>query len=125
MLLSLAKLLIQTDRHIVRRLCGMGDVNIKATQVWQFSIHLKSEINFFLHFCRSQHGQTALSKFLFFLYKDSLLTKPVLLAVLAASHGRLETCKILLDAGADVNIRDDDGSTALSESKFILDQGLR
>jgi len=33
MLLSLAKLSYETDRHVVCRLCDMGDVNIKATQV--------------------------------------------------------------------------------------------
>merc|ERR1712241_158759 len=41
----------------------------------------------------SQHGQTAL--------------------MLAVSHGRLDMVKILADAGADLNIRDEDGSTAL------------
>jgi ankyrin repeat protein len=40
-----------------------------------------------------QHGQTAL--------------------MLAVSHGRLDMVKMLLDAGADVNIQDEDGSTAL------------
>lgn len=41
----------------------------------------------------SQHGQTAL--------------------MLAVSHGRLDMVQLLLEAGADVNIRDEDGSTAL------------
>merc|ERR1712226_125880 len=41
----------------------------------------------------SQHGQTAL--------------------MLAVSHGRLDMVKLLVDAGADLNIRDEDGSTAL------------
>merc|ERR1719266_574917 len=41
----------------------------------------------------SQHGQTAL--------------------MLAVSHGRLDMVELLLEAGADVNIRDEDGSTAL------------
>ena len=41
----------------------------------------------------SQHGQTAL--------------------MLAVSHGRLDMVKILVDAGADLNVRDEDGSTAL------------
>ena len=40
-----------------------------------------------------QHGQTAL--------------------MLAVSHGRLDMVKLLVDAGADLNIRDEDGSTAL------------
>jgi len=39
------------------------------------------------------HGQTAL--------------------MLAVSHGRLNTVSMLLEAGADMNIQDDDGSTAL------------
>lgn len=42
---------------------------------------------------RLQHGQTAL--------------------MLGASHGRLDTVKLLIEAGADVNIQDEDGSTAL------------
>merc|ERR1712228_694990 len=41
----------------------------------------------------SQHGQTAL--------------------MLAVSHGRLDMVELLTDAGADLNIRDEDGSTAL------------
>ncbi|XP_017782820.1 PREDICTED: KN motif and ankyrin repeat domain-containing protein 2 [Nicrophorus vespilloides] len=41
----------------------------------------------------TQHGQTAL--------------------MLAVSHGRVDMVSLLLDAGADINIRDDDGSTAL------------
>lgn len=41
----------------------------------------------------SQHGQTAL--------------------MLAVSHGRLDMVQLLTDAGADLNIRDEDGSTAL------------
>lgn len=40
-----------------------------------------------------QHGQTAL--------------------MLACSLGRLETTRLLLEAGAGVNIQDEDGSTAL------------
>lgn len=40
-----------------------------------------------------KHGQTALQ--------------------LASSHGRVGTCQLLLDCGADVNIQDVDGSTAL------------
>nr|CAD7432036.1 unnamed protein product [Timema monikensis] len=40
-----------------------------------------------------QHGQTAL--------------------MLAVSHGRLDTVKLLIEAGADINIHDEDGSTAL------------
>ncbi|XP_037089662.1 LOW QUALITY PROTEIN: KN motif and ankyrin repeat domain-containing protein 1-like, partial [Pollicipes pollicipes] len=40
-----------------------------------------------------QHGQTAL--------------------MLAVSHGRLDMVKLLLEAGADVNIQDEDGSTSL------------
>ena len=41
----------------------------------------------------SQHGQTAL--------------------MLAVSHGRLDMVQLLVEAGADLNIRDEDGSTAL------------
>ncbi|CAG0885366.1 unnamed protein product [Darwinula stevensoni] len=41
----------------------------------------------------SQHGQTAL--------------------MLAVSHGRLDMVRLLIDAGADLNIQDADGSTAL------------
>ncbi|KAK4324357.1 hypothetical protein Pmani_004984 [Petrolisthes manimaculis] len=41
----------------------------------------------------SQHGQTAL--------------------MLAVSHGRLDMVRLLVGAGADVNIQDEDGSTAL------------
>ena len=33
--------------------------------------------------------------------------------MLAASHGRLDTVKLLLEAGADINIQDEDGSTSL------------
>lgn len=33
--------------------------------------------------------------------------------MLAASHGRLETVKLLLDAGAEPNVQDNDGSTAI------------
>lgn len=33
--------------------------------------------------------------------------------MLAVSHGRLDMVKMLLEAGADVNIQDEDGSTAL------------
>lgn len=40
-----------------------------------------------------QHGQTAL--------------------MLAVSHGRLDMVQMLLEAGADINIQDEDGSTAL------------
>lgn len=40
-----------------------------------------------------QHGQTAL--------------------MLAVSHGRLDMVQMLVEAGADINIQDDDGSTAL------------
>ncbi|XP_056646149.1 uncharacterized protein LOC130451264 isoform X1 [Diorhabda sublineata] len=40
-----------------------------------------------------QHGQTAL--------------------MLAVSHGRLDMVRMLLEAGADINIQDEDGSTAL------------
>ena len=41
----------------------------------------------------TQHGQTAL--------------------MLASSHGRLDMVQLLVEAGADMNIRDEDGSTAL------------
>lgn len=41
----------------------------------------------------SQNGQTAL--------------------MLASSHGQFSTCKLLLEAGAALNVQDNDGSTAL------------
>lgn len=44
-------------------------------------------------FLQLQHGQTAL--------------------MLAVSHGRVDMVSMLLEAGADINIQDDDGSTAL------------
>lgn len=33
--------------------------------------------------------------------------------MLAVSHGRLDMVRMLLEAGADINIQDEDGSTAL------------
>jgi ankyrin repeat protein len=33
--------------------------------------------------------------------------------MLAVSHGKAETARLLLAAGADMNIQDEDGSTAL------------
>jgi len=33
--------------------------------------------------------------------------------MLAVSHGRLDLAELLLSAGADVNVQDEDGSTAL------------
>jgi ankyrin repeat protein len=33
--------------------------------------------------------------------------------MLAVSHGRLEMVRLLVEAGADMNIQDEDGSTAL------------
>ena len=33
--------------------------------------------------------------------------------MLAVSHGRLDMVRMLMEAGADVNMRDEDGSTAL------------
>lgn len=71
MLISLALIRSDTHRAVVKRLFGLADVNMRA----------------------SQHGQTAL--------------------MLAVSHGRLDMVQLLLEAGADVNIRDEDGSTAL------------
>merc|ERR1712083_971202 len=47
----------------------------------------------------SQHGQTAL--------------------MLAVSHGRLDMVQLLTDAGADLNIRDEDGSKALMQHPDI------
>lgn len=46
-----------------------------------------------VNFRATQHGQTAL--------------------MLAVSHGRLDMVQLLVEAGADINIRDEDGSTAL------------
>lgn len=33
--------------------------------------------------------------------------------MLAVSHGRIDTVQLLLESGADINIQDEDGSTAL------------
>jgi KN motif and ankyrin repeat domain-containing protein len=33
--------------------------------------------------------------------------------MLAVSHGKLDLANMLLEAGADINLQDDDGSTAL------------
>lgn len=33
--------------------------------------------------------------------------------MLAASHGQFVTCKLLIEAGAGLNVQDKDGSTAL------------
>jgi ankyrin repeat protein len=33
--------------------------------------------------------------------------------MLGASHGRFDTIRLLIEAGADINIQDEDGSTAL------------
>lgn len=33
--------------------------------------------------------------------------------MLAASHGKVDVVRLLLESGADINIQDDDGSTAL------------
>lgn len=33
--------------------------------------------------------------------------------MLAASHGQFNTCKILMECGAAINLQDNDGSTAL------------
>lgn len=33
--------------------------------------------------------------------------------MLAASHGKVDVVRLLIESGADVNIQDDDGSTAL------------
>jgi len=33
--------------------------------------------------------------------------------MLGASHGRFDTVRLLIEAGADLNIQDEDGSTAL------------
>lgn len=33
--------------------------------------------------------------------------------MLAVSHGRLDMVQLLLESGADINIQDEDGSTAL------------
>ncbi len=52
---------------------------------------------------RESHG--AISSLLFQAGQTALM--------LAVSHGRTDTVKLLLDAGADVNLQDDDGSTAL------------
>lgn len=33
--------------------------------------------------------------------------------MLASSHGKYDTVRLLIEAGADINIQDEDGSTAL------------
>lgn len=50
-------------------------------------------MNYYLPIMSKQNGQTAL--------------------MLASSHGKLATCKLLLEAGAAINVQDNDGSTAL------------
>ena len=49
--------------------------------------------------CRPQHGQTAL--------------------MLAVSHGRLDMVKLLLEAGADINIQVWDGRPAAGDAAQI------
>ena len=44
--------------------------------------------------------------------------------IYASSAGRLEAVKLLLDCGADVNAKDDDGCTALIYSYLDGDEGI-
>lgn len=55
-----------------------------------YNINVNHDLFFHLFF---QHCQTAL--------------------MLAVSHGNIDMVQMLLDAGADINIQDEDGSTAL------------
>ena len=95
MLVSLSKVESETQKAVIRRLFQLGDVNVKAKQVRLIIIITKLSLNliYILLMNPIQNGQTAL--------------------MLAASHGQFITCKVLMECGADVNLQDNDGSTAL------------
>lgn len=95
MLVSLVHIENAVYRDVVDRLFHQADVNMKAKQVSGGKL-VKVKLHFVIlnsFVFLSQNGQTAL--------------------MLAASHGRVEICKLLLDCGAEVNLQDKDGSTAL------------
>lgn len=106
MLAALAEVRNSTHSSVANRLFQLADVNVRAKQVGHclsqsrkcacatmsdFFLVPKTSAITFHHYL--QHGQTAL--------------------MLAVSHGRKDMAKLLLDAGAAVNIQDEDGSTAL------------
>lgn len=85
---------------VVRRLFSLGDVNAKASQVgrapprpWGPGSGLLSGFTGGLPAPPPQTGQTAL--------------------MLAITHGRQDMVAALLACGADVNVQDADGATAL------------
>lgn len=87
------------DMAVVQRLFRMGNVNAKASQVrghlpWLLKeVISTSRVNPILFFPTPQTGQTAL--------------------MLAISHSRQDMVIALLACGADVNMQDVDGATAL------------
>lgn len=91
----------EEDMAVVQRLFSMGDVNAKASQVHRYSqsswvgkvVPLSTFKYFRPPFFIFQTGQTAL--------------------MLAISHGHQDMVAALLQCGADVNVQDADGATAL------------
>lgn len=96
MLAALAEVRNSTHASVANRLFQLADVNIRAKLVRMAGDGSKLIPRFLRHKINRyifQHGQTAL--------------------MLAVSHGRKDMTQLLLDAGAAVNIQDEDGSTAL------------
>lgn len=88
----------EEDMAVVKRLFSMGDVNAKASQVHgKLPLTMMDKMvllpTFKPLFRIFQTGQTAL--------------------MLAISHGHQDMVAALLECGADVNIQDADGATAL------------